>query len=98
MVSGGSNGWRRKTTDSRGPPVGEGKRGSGVPFRERLDGPWAPFLIWAEGSPEAFLYFYFLFFFSFSEILISFIDFAYLIQIKPNQFHKFCKIHSKVLN
>jgi hypothetical protein len=30
--------------------------------------------------------------------LISFIDFAYCIQTRSNQFHKFCKIHSKVLH
>jgi hypothetical protein len=30
--------------------------------------------------------------------LISFLDFAYKIQIKPNQFLNFCKIHRKVLN
>jgi hypothetical protein len=30
--------------------------------------------------------------------LVSFIAFAKMLQIKPNHFHKFCKIYSKVLN
>jgi hypothetical protein len=50
------------------------------------------------GAPGSVLYFYFLFFFSFFWFLIPFIAFAYWIQTDSNNFVKFSKIHSKVLN
>jgi hypothetical protein len=46
--------------------------------------------------PAAFSYFLFLF--SFSGFPYFFHIICNLIQIKPTHFHKFCKIHSKVLN
>jgi hypothetical protein len=67
----GSNGQRWKTTDSGGPPVGEGKREAGVPVRERFPGPRACFLFGPNRfpevqfqifiSPSSFLFFCFLF-------------------------------------
>jgi hypothetical protein len=53
---------------------------------------WAGFV-----APGPFVHF-FLSSFSFFCFLISILSFANMIQIKPNQFHKFCRIHSKGLN
>jgi hypothetical protein len=50
------------------------------------------------GSRGPFSCFSLLCFFSFSIFLISFIDFAKILQITSNHFQRFCKIHSRVLN
>jgi hypothetical protein len=51
-----------------------------------------------KGSPGSNFIFFFLFFFFLFLFSKSFVSFAKMLQIKPNQFHKFCRIHSKVLN
>jgi hypothetical protein len=55
-VTGGISGWSLKTTgspDMWGPVVSEGESGRGTGSGEGLDGPRAPFPIWAEGFPES---------------------------------------------
>jgi hypothetical protein len=47
------------------------------------------------GGPFIYLFCFLLFVFCF---LISLITFTNLVQIASNQLHKFCKIHSKVLD
>jgi hypothetical protein len=100
-VSGEKSGSRRKKLtwpNWWGPRVSERGRGF-VPVREiKEDGPRAATGAGPKGSPGVLLYFYLFASFSFSGFPISFVSFANMIQIKPNQFRKFCKIDSKVLN
>jgi hypothetical protein len=101
MVSGVDFGQRRKTVmwpDEWGPHISGGRREAGYRFGKK--GGWATGRLWCWARllpPGPFYVFssFFLFLFLF---LISFISFANMTQIKPNHFHKFCRIHSKVLN
>jgi hypothetical protein len=79
------------------PPVSEierGEGGTGSVFW--LDGPWAPFPIWAEGFPEVRFIFFFLFSFFLFYFLYFFITFAFDTQMTSNQFVKFSKIPSNI--
>jgi hypothetical protein len=90
-------GGRRLTSGSHESVRGREKEG----YRFGIVSCWAAGWLLKLGqtvSPQAFFYFYFLFFFSFSVFLNSFITFAKMLQFKTNQFLKFYKIHSKVLN
>jgi hypothetical protein len=67
-----------KTTDGWGPL--SVREDEGPRYRFGFLPGWAVDLIWswAEWGPQArFQFFYFLFFFSFSDFLISFLEFAY---------------------
>jgi hypothetical protein len=79
-------------------PTWQRRRGKpGYRFGKRVDGPRAGFCSGPIRFPLAFFYFFVLFFFFFC-FLISFVTFANMLQINSNHFHKFCKIHNKVLN
>jgi hypothetical protein len=100
MVSGVIFGWRKEMTmwpGRQGPRVGEGVRigctGSGL----GIAGPQTPFSVGPKGLPRPLFYFSFSFLLFFFCFLISFIDFANLVQIDSNQFVKFPRIqHSNL--
>jgi hypothetical protein len=97
-VSGVDFGQRSKTVTwpwQVGPTRQRGEERSRVPVRDELSGPRASFRLWAEGGPEAFLYF-FLFFssFLFFRFLYLFITFAFVVQKTSNQIVIFSKIPS----
>jgi hypothetical protein len=71
------------------PHVSEGEERRGVPVRESMLGCGLLAVLGRMASPRPFFYFYFLFFFTFSVFLISFLDFAYCIQTRSNQFLNF---------
>jgi hypothetical protein len=79
------------------PSAGEGRESTDSGFNPRV-GRGLVSVLGRNVSPGPFSYFSLLCFFSFSIFLISFIDFAKMLQINSNRFQKFCKIHSKVLN
>jgi hypothetical protein len=74
--------------------------GEGYRFGRGLAGPWAGSDAGLKRCPGSSFMFLFLLFFSFSVFLflVSFISFAKMLQFNSNQFLKFYKIHSKVLN
>jgi hypothetical protein len=51
-----------------------------------------------KGFPGVLFHIFLSFVLFFFYFLISFTDFAKMLQINSNHFQKFCKIHSKVLN
>jgi hypothetical protein len=65
-------------------------------FGRGIAGPRAPFSVGPKGLPQARFHFYFVYFFSFSVFLISFISFAYLVQIASNQLCKVSKIQNDI--
>jgi hypothetical protein len=78
------------------------KKRKGVRGGEKQASWAAARLLWAPGRPSwadavLFSLFFVLNIFLFC-FLFCFITFAKMLQIKPNHFHKFCKIYSKVLN
>jgi hypothetical protein len=76
----------------RGPHVDERERGVAYRFGEERRWAMGRLLFWAETFPPGpFSYFSFLCFFSFSIFLISFTDFAKMLQINLNYFQKFCR-------
>jgi hypothetical protein len=63
-----------------------------------LDGPRARSPVGLKGFPGSISIFISSFLFFFFCFLISFLEFAKLLQINSNHFQKFCKIQGKVLN
>jgi hypothetical protein len=80
-----------------GAGLSAGKERRGIPVRGvGRGGPWASSEAGPKRCPLALFYFYFVYFFFFFCFLISFISFAYLVQIASNQLCKVSKIQNNI--